>query len=102
LKKIRKKKQFDPKEYLKFKTLALNNYLKKHNLNSVVIGISGGIDSAVSLGILKEANIPYIHPLCMPAPNTLSVSNQDSATKKGIQVIKHFNLTPKIIDLKPL
>lgn len=105
--KYRKEKSFDPKEYLFYKVTALNHYLIKHNIDSVVIGISGGIDSAVSLGILKKAKkfkqLKHICAICEPALNNSgAVSNQNSATKKGILVIKHFKENPKVIDLSQI
>lgn len=41
--------------------LWLEKYLKKNNINDIVIGVSGGIDSAVTLSILKKIKKINIH-----------------------------------------
>lgn len=104
---IRKKKNFNASNYLRYKCFALNSYLRKHDIDTVIIGISGGIDSAVTLGILNEAKstgvIKKIIPVCLPALNSNgAVTNQEQATQKGKLVSSLFNLTPIVIDLSSI
>lgn len=104
---IRSKKNFNASNYIKYKCFALNSYLKKHNIDTVIIGISGGVDSAVTLGILNDAKcdgvIKEIIAVCLPALNSNgAVTNQLEATTKGKLIINHFNLTPTVIDLSPI
>lgn len=101
---IRLKKKFNPEVYLKYKKFAVSSYLKKHNIDSVVIGISGGIDSAVALGILKsikdDGGIKNIYAVSMPAFKSKgAVSNQDEAWTKYRAVVNHFDILRRMVDL---
>lgn len=52
-------RNFDPTKYLALKVDAINNFFRDNNLDSVVVGISGGVDSAVVLLLYLEA---YLEP----------------------------------------
>lgn len=55
----------------------LKNYLKKHNFSKIVLGISGGIDSAVACCIAKEAvGADNVLGIFMPGPPTSEQSRQ--------------------------
>lgn len=105
LNQVRSKKLFNKEEYIKYKSFALNQYLKTSKIDAVVIGISGGIDSAVSLGLLVSAMnadnvIKKIYAVSIPAlKSDGAVSNQLEATSRGELVIKHFGQKPYVIDL---
>lgn len=102
---IRNKKCFDSKKYVKDKAKLLNNYMKKFNLKSCVVAVSGGIDSAVVLGIInyaykmKNSPIQKVIPLLLPITKSTGVTNQKSATDRGIELCNKLNLKPYIVDL---
>lgn len=102
--KIREKRNFNPKEYINEKARLLNDYMNEYNLKSCVVAVSGGIDSAIVLGIVKEAMnkksspIKKVVSLLMPVYNE-GATNQDKATTRGIAVCNKFNFEPFIIDL---
>lgn len=102
--KIRFKRGFKPNKYIKEKAELLNKYMTESNLKSCVVAVSGGIDSAIVLGIVKEAQkqqdspIKKVVALLMPVFNS-GATNQDQATSRGEEVCKVFNVKPSIIDL---
>jgi NAD+ synthase (glutamine-hydrolysing) len=53
LEKYRANTRFDPEIWVKNKCLLFNEYLRKHKLSGAVLSISGGIDSATTLALLK-------------------------------------------------
>jgi len=53
---LRSKRNFDAKTYIDKKTDAINSFFRENNLDSAVVGISGGIDSAVVYALLNEAS----------------------------------------------
>ena len=77
-------------EVLETMKLALKNYLEKRNISDVVIGVSGGLDSAVDLYIASQVLPPdRIHAIYMPtkfnANESLQLS-QDLADNLGIEL----------------
>ena len=104
-KEIRKKRNFKPKEYIEQKSNLLNEYMNKYGLKACVIAISGGIDSAVVLGIVKKASeqtnspIKKIMPMLLPILKSTGVTNQNEATNRGKELCEKLDLKPYIIDL---
>lgn len=66
LNKIRNEKAFDPEIFANKRTEEFLKYLEKYNIGTTVLSVSGGIDSAVVLGLLKkaqeQANLNPTHP----------------------------------------
>ncbi|MEI1280440.1 NAD(+) synthase [Leptospira venezuelensis] len=54
---------FDLKLHLKRKVQLINEFFKIENLDSCVIGLSGGIDSSVVLGLLNLASLELNSPI---------------------------------------
>ena len=104
-KEIRKKRNFNPKEYIEQKSNLLNEYMNKYGLKACVIAISGGIDSAVVLGMVKKASeqtnspIKKIMPMLLPILKSTGVTNQNEATNRGKELCEKLDLKPYIIDL---
>lgn len=102
---IRKERNFNPNVYMAQKVEILNKYLTDSGLNTCVVAVSGGIDSAVVLGLVKlasmKANSPIkrIVPLLLPIFDSSGVTNQKEATAKGIELCESLELVPYIVDL---
>lgn len=102
---FRAERNFVAKTYLEKKSILLNSYLQKFNLKSCVVAVSGGIDSAVTLGIVHAASkisgspIQKIIPVLLPVFSEQGATNQTSALEKGKELCERFELHPTIIDL---
>lgn len=103
---IRKKRQFCPHTYIAGKAALLNSYMQDNGLSACVAGISGGIDSAIVLAIIKAAAecdaspIMTIAPLIIPVL-TKGATNQEKAADKANIVIRHLGLKAAYADFSP-
>ena len=60
-------------------TMGLRDYVEDHGANGVIIGLSGGIDSAVTLAVSVEAlGATKVRALMMPSPYTAASSIEDT------------------------
>lgn len=81
-------RKFDAQSYLDKKTAAINEFFTNAGLNSVVVGISGGVDSAVALLLFYHAAmepgspIQKIRALKMPIYGN-GVTGQDTTIDKA-------------------
>ncbi len=101
---LRTKRGFDAQQYFDKKIQAVNKFFTSQKLDSAVIGISGGIDSAVAFGLLLRAKetpgspIKYLMPLNIPIHGDGTSNQQDSSHKASI-VVNHFGYSRWLIDL---
>lgn len=59
--------------------LGLRDYVNKTGFPSVVIGLSGGVDSAITAAVAADALGPErVHPIMMPSPYTSRESLEDA------------------------
>lgn len=98
---------FNPKLYVENKVTQLHKMLSSQGRTSLVVGVSGGIDSAVVLGILKELDKKYPNTyniITMLCPIHLSegTTEQKEAYSLGEVVIDHFGYTENTFDLSLL
>lgn len=98
----RKRRAFDAGTWVEEKINLINDYFTQANLSGAVVGLSGGVDSAVALTLLKlasekpDSNIRKIVPLLLPALNYEGATLQDEATDKGIALCKNLGLEPAV------
>jgi NAD+ synthase len=60
--------------------LGLRDYIQKNNFNGLVLGMSGGVDSAISAAVAVDAIGPdRVHCIMMPSPYTSKASLNDAA-----------------------
>ena len=68
--------------------LGLSDFMRKNSISKVVLGLSGGIDSALTLAIASQALGPKkVHVLLMPSEYTAAMSIEDAiaqAEKLGV------------------
>jgi NAD+ synthase (glutamine-hydrolysing) len=59
--------------------LGLRDYVHKNGFQNVLLGLSGGIDSALVLAIASDALGPeHVHAIMLPSPYTSEMSLQDA------------------------
>lgn len=105
LQEIRNRRNFHPQEYIERKIEYINWYMNKFHLSACVVAISGGIDSAVVLGLLQKAKskkdspIKKIIPVLLPCIDSNGVTNQSTATEKGLELCGSLHLKSYTIHL---
>jgi len=70
----------------------LSIYRKKNNLENVVIGISGGIDSALVAALFKAAGWSVAGIL-------LPINQNEAETDRGMELVDHLGISHRIVDL---
>jgi NAD+ synthetase len=105
LSRTRVARAFDPLLYRDVKTRLINDYMERFGLSACVVAVSGGVDSAVVLGLVAEAArragspIKRIVALCLPVTGTDGVTGQSEATARGEEVCRAFGVAPTHLDL---
>ncbi|ODS24871.1 NAD+ synthase [Candidatus Endobugula sertula] len=74
--------------------LGLKDYVNKNHFNSVVLGLSGGIDSALTLVIAVDALGPErVHAVMMPFLYTSQLSQDDASEQARNLGVKYDNIS---------
>ncbi len=103
--KLRNLRNFEVAKYYNYKINAINDFFKEESLDSAVVRISGGIDSAIVYNLLIQASlidnspIKKIVALIMPifCPGT---TNQNESLIKGKLIVsQHSKSESYILDL---
>ena len=77
--------------------LGVKDYVRKNNFKGVVIGLSGGIDSALTLSIAVEAlGSENVEVLIMPSRYTAEISINDAIDQANILNVKY-----EVISIEP-
>lgn len=70
--------------------MGLRDYVGKNGFRGVLLGMSGGIDSALTLAIAVDAlGADKVHAVMMPSPYTAQISLDDSREMIGILGVKY-------------
>ena len=78
--------------------VGLRDYIEKNNFPSVVIGLSGGIDSAMTLALAIDAiGSDRVKTVMMPSKYTSQMSLDDAA-----EMASRLNVTHSIISIDPI
>lgn len=104
----RKARAFSPSFYLEAKLRLLRRYFKETHLSAAVIGVSGGIDSALTLAILKrlqdspQSCLKKIIPVCLPFYDCVGATDQRSSFNQAEIIIRALGLELYSLDLGPI
>lgn len=88
LARYRKSRNFKADKYIEKKTALLNRYMHQCHLDTAVVAVSGGIDSALVLALVNHASkqdnspIKKIVPVAMPLYDGV-LTNQEDATARA-------------------
>lgn len=105
---IRLNRGFDAESYITAKASVLNHYLMKAGLSSVIVAVSGGIDSAVVLGLAVHAKKMFNSPIeniiavALPATKTPGVTGQKEATQDAQLVCDALGVDMITVDMNPI
>ena len=74
--------------------LGVRDYVNKHGFPGVVMGLSGGVDSALTLAIAVDAlGADRVHAVMMPSRYTSSMSLEDSAEEARLLGVGYSELS---------
>ncbi|EKD72034.1 MAG: hypothetical protein ACD_46C00027G0001, partial [uncultured bacterium] len=74
--------------------LGVRDYINKNHFPGVLVGVSGGIDSALTLAIAVDAlGSDRVHAILMPSRFTQSISNKDAIALINALGVKHDTLS---------
>ena len=74
--------------------LGTRDYVDKHRFPGVVMGLSGGIDSALTLCIAVDAlGAARVHSVAMPSRYTSAMSREDAALQAAWLGVKHSEIS---------
>jgi len=77
--------------------LAVRDYVKNNGFEGVVIGLSGGVDSALTLAVAVDAlGAEQVHAVMMPSQYTAQISLDDAAEEAQILGVDY-----RIISIEP-
>lgn len=89
---------FEEEKIYRTLVLGVRDYINKNNFPSAIIGLSGGVDSALTLAIAVDAiGNDRVQALFMPSRYTSSMSAEDS-----IAEAKALNVEYSVIEIEPI
>lgn len=78
--------------------LGVRDYVNKNGFRGVVLGLSGGVDSALTLAVAVDALGPErVEAIMMPFRYTSQMSVEDAAEQASVQGVAH-----KVISIEPI
>ncbi len=92
LRRLRSARGFDAEATLQKKVQRINAYFAEHRLDAAVVGVSGGVDSAVALGLLVQASrvssssLQRVVAVLAPVHGR-GATGQDTASAMGERVV---------------
>lgn len=101
----RRTRGFNAESMLEAKIERINQYFGEYGLSTAVIAVSGGVDSAVVLGLLHQASlrpdspIKHLVPVALPATNNVGVTGQESARDRAQELCDSLGLKLLKLDI---
>lgn len=86
---------FDVKAHKDYLIEWMKNFIERTNAKGIVLGISGGVDSAVIAHLAKEAGIPTIGVW-------MDINSSNSSKRNALRVFEDSQIGRKMINLTPV
>ena len=105
LEQLRERRRFDVDRCIAAKVAIINSYLGRSGVSGCVVGVSGGVDSAVTLALLRRAadlpGSPIRRLVAVLAPifSRRGATNQQIALERGREVAAAFSAERAEVDL---
>ena len=105
LSEYREEREFIAEKTLQEKASKINKYFTEYKLSTAVIAVSGGVDSALVLAIMKYASeiensaIKNVVPVFVPAYDNKGVTGQRLAHERAKGLCNSFKLDLKELDI---
>ena len=102
---LRRRRGFATVPLVQAKIRLPNHYVRASGLKACLVGVSGGVDSAVTLALACAAArapgspIEKVVAALMPMFVAEGASNQDLALARGREVAERFGIEPVVVDL---
>lgn len=78
--------------------MGIRDYVEKHRFPGVLVGVSGGIDSALTLALAVDAlGADKVHAVIMPSRYTTNISMEDA-----LAVVNNLGVRHDIISIEPV
>lgn len=98
----RKTRNFQPKQWVEAKTTKFNDYMKAHGLSGCVVSLSGGIDSAVTLGLMAYASKQEGSPIARVLAVNQPIHSSDWALNRSIETAAKLGAELIVVDQTPI
>lgn len=94
----RKSTNFIPRKWIDSKCKVFSEYLTKNKLTGAVVSVSGGVDSAVTLGLCLETMKQYPDVLKKVVPIAQPIHSSDWAVNRAQELCNTFNVPLRVIN----
>jgi len=98
LQEARKIRNFKPKEWIEQKADMFNEYMRKAGLKACLVSISGGIDSSVTLGLMKHAQKKKDSPIQRVIGIAQPIKSTEKIWKRALLLEKTFEVDVITVD----
>jgi len=98
LRELRESRGFTAETWISTKARLIADYLDRSGITDIIVGVSGGIDSAVTAGLLQEASRQMkqkpatVHGVLLPVDSPSAATRQQEAASLGRLVLEHLGI----------
>lgn len=95
---IRAKRNFDPKSWVEKKITMFNDFMRHAGLKGCTISVSGGVDSAVSFGLMSLAAKQEGSPIERVMGVAQPIHSTEKVWKRALELEQAFGNPVKVVD----
>lgn len=102
---LQKKRNFNAHDWVEAKAQAIYNYFKSAQLKAAVIGVSGGIDSALAAALIHKAmkmpnsSIEKLVLVNLPSQGDSGVTGQSEANQRALDLAENLEVPVYTVDM---